>query len=53
MFGVGIALDLPERRWDLMTVGVGGYVVGRTAERGIELWRGVENARPDGPQGGR
>jgi hypothetical protein len=40
MFGVGIALDLPERLWDLMTVGVGGYVVGRTAERGIELWRG-------------
>ena len=43
MFGVGIALDLPERLWDLMTVGVGGYVVGRTAERGIELWRGGEN----------
>lgn len=42
MFGVGIALDLPERLWDLMTVGVGGYVVGRTAERGIELWRGGE-----------
>ena len=33
MFGVGIALDLPERLWDLMTVGVGGYVVGRSVEK--------------------
>ena len=39
MFGWGLALELPERLWDLMTVGVGGYVVGRTAERGIDLWR--------------
>ena len=43
MFGVGIALDLPQRLWDLMPVGVGGYAGGRTAERGIELWRGGEN----------
>lgn len=40
MFGVGLALDLPERLWDLMTLGVGGYVVGRTVERGVDLWRG-------------
>ena len=26
-------LDLPERLWDLMTLGVGGYVVGRSAEK--------------------
>jgi hypothetical protein len=48
MFGVGIALDLPERLWDLMTVGVGGYVVGRTAERGIELWRNGEGGAGGG-----
>ena len=39
LFGVGIALELPERLWDLMMVGVGGYVVGRSVERGIDLWR--------------
>lgn len=26
-------LALPERLWDLMTLGVGGYVVGRSAEK--------------------
>ncbi len=39
LFGAGLALELPERLWDLMTVGVGGYVVGRSAERGVDLWR--------------
>ncbi len=39
LFGVGIALELPERLWDPMMVGVGGYVVGRSVERGINLWR--------------
>ncbi len=43
LFGVGIALELPERLWDLMMVGVGGYVVGRSVERGIDLWRKEEN----------
>ncbi|MBN34710.1 MAG: hypothetical protein CMM46_08020 [Rhodospirillaceae bacterium] len=38
-FGVGITLELPERLWNLMTVGVGGYVVGRSVERGIDLWQ--------------
>ena len=46
LFGVGIALDLPERLWDLMTVGVGGYVVGRTVERGVDLWRNGERPQP-------
>lgn len=39
MFGWGLALELPDRLWDLMTVGVGGYVVGRSVERGVDLWR--------------
>jgi len=39
MFGWGLALELPDRLWDLMTVGVGGYVVGRSMERGVDLWR--------------
>lgn len=39
MFGVGLYLDLPERLWDLMTLGVGGYVAGRTVDKGIKTWQ--------------
>lgn len=42
MFGAGSApvLDLPERLWDLMTLGVGGYVAGRTIEKAVSTWKG-------------
>lgn len=40
MFGVGLTLDLPEALWDLMTLGVGGYVAGRSVEKGIDKWKG-------------
>lgn len=33
MFGVGLMLDLPESLWDLMTLGVGGYIAGRSVEK--------------------
>ena len=33
MFGVGLMLDLPESLWDLMTLGVGGYIGARTVEK--------------------
>ncbi|WP_197053315.1 3TM-type holin [Litchfieldella xinjiangensis] len=33
MFGSALTLDLPERLWDLMTLGVGGYIGGRTIEK--------------------
>lgn len=35
LFGTGTVptLDLPERLWDLMTLGVGGYIVGRSGEK--------------------
>jgi len=39
MFGSSLTLDLPERLWDLMTLGVGGYVGGRTAEKSIKTWQ--------------
>lgn len=38
--GVTVMLALPERLWDLLTIGVGGYVVGRSAEKSVALWRG-------------
>lgn len=38
IFGVGLQLELPDRLWDLLTVGVGGYVIGRSAEKVTERW---------------
>jgi len=33
-------LELPPDMWALLKIGVGGYVVGRTAEKGIATWKG-------------
>ncbi|SHF00493.1 Holin of 3TMs, for gene-transfer release [Modicisalibacter ilicicola DSM 19980] len=33
MFGIGLQLALPDRLWDLMTLGVGGYIAGRSGEK--------------------
>lgn len=33
-----IALDLPVELWNLLTVGVGGYVVGRSGEKIVDRW---------------
>ncbi|MDP2432909.1 MAG: 3TM-type holin [Pseudomonadota bacterium] len=42
IFGAGSVptLELPERLWDLMTLGVGGYVAGRSAEKLMQTWKG-------------
>jgi len=34
------AADIPPDMWDLLKLGVGGYVVGRTAEKGLKTWKG-------------
>jgi hypothetical protein len=34
-----VVLDLPEKLYNLMTVGVGGYIVGRSAEKGLKIWK--------------
>ena len=33
-----IALELPAELWNLLTIGVGGYVVGRSGEKMIDKW---------------
>lgn len=39
LFGVELPLlELPNRLWDLMTLGVGGYVTGRSLEKVAETW---------------
>jgi len=40
MFGIDIVLDLPPDMWDLLKIGIGGYITGRTAEKGIGIWKG-------------
>ena len=34
-----IALDVPQNLWDLLKIGVGGYVVGRSGETITKLWK--------------
>ncbi len=46
MFGLKVApLHLPEQLWTLMTVGVGGYVVGRTWEKTAPVVTGFSKNR--------
>lgn len=40
LFGFGLTLELPEPLWVLLTTGVGGYVMGRSAEKVARNWRG-------------
>lgn len=34
--------DIPPDMWDLLKLGVGGYVVGRTAEKSLKTWKGQD-----------
>lgn len=33
-------LELPDQLWNLLTIGVGGYIVGRSGEKAIDKWKG-------------
>lgn len=39
LFGVTIMLELPEELWNLLTIGVGGYIVGRSGEKMVDKWK--------------
>lgn len=34
-----VILELPHDLFNLLTIGVGGYVVGRSVEKGIKTWK--------------
>jgi len=36
-------LDIPPDMWDLLKIGLGGYVVGRSTEKAVKAWK----AKPD------
>jgi len=44
MFGTKIVLEIPASMWDLMTLGVGGYVGGRTFEKLMDTWATMKKA---------
>lgn len=33
-------LEIPPDMWALLKLGISGYIVGRSAEKGIEAWKG-------------
>ncbi|MHC8508739.1 MAG: 3TM-type holin [Rhodospirillales bacterium] len=39
LFGAARA-EIPPDMWDLLKLGVGGYVVGRSVEKGVKVWKG-------------
>ena len=44
LFGVpATSLDLPDRLWSLMQIGVGGYVAGRSGEKIVQNLKGKDN----------
>jgi hypothetical protein len=40
MFDWQVVLEIPEQLWGLLKLGVGGYIGGRSIEKGIKLWKG-------------
>lgn len=34
-----VSLELPPAMWELLKIGLGGYVVGRSAEKAVKLWK--------------
>ena len=42
MFDWQVVLEIPEQLWGLLKLGVGGYIGGRSIEKGIKLWKGAE-----------
>mgnify|MGYP006302137855 CR=1 FL=1 len=34
-----IILKIPPQMWDLLKIMIGGYVVGRSAEKGVRVWK--------------
>ena len=39
LFGYPLELELPSELWNLLTVGVGGYVVGRSGEKMMKEYK--------------
>ncbi|WP_342594537.1 3TM-type holin [Salinicola lusitanus] len=51
MFGVGLTLPMPERLWDLMTLGVGGYITTQGIREGVSTWQQGQVAKEQAKAG--
>lgn len=40
MFSFSVNLEIPPDMWDLLKIGIGGYIVGRSTEKAVEAWKG-------------
>uniref|UniRef100_A0A6M3K7T6 Putative structural protein n=1 Tax=viral metagenome TaxID=1070528 RepID=A0A6M3K7T6_9ZZZZ len=39
MFSINIVMEIPPDMWALLKLGVGGYIVGRSTEKAVEVWK--------------
>ena len=39
IFGTAVELTIPDPMWNLLTIGVGGYIAGRSAEKVANNWQ--------------
>lgn len=39
LFSFSVELAVPEPMWELLKLGVGGYILGRSGEKAIRAWR--------------
>lgn len=51
MFGVGLTLPLPSALWDLMTLGVGGYIATQGVREGVSSWQQGQVAKEQAKAG--
>jgi hypothetical protein len=40
--GTAVQLAIPDDMWSLLKLGIGGYIAGRSVEKGIESWKKKE-----------
>lgn len=41
MFGAGVSLPIPPDMWQLLKLGIGGYVIGRSSEKMLSAYLGA------------
>ena len=39
IFGTSLILEIPDPMWNLLTIGIGGYIAGRRGEKIAQKWK--------------
>lgn len=39
LLSINVMMDIPPDMWGVLKLGLGGYVVGRSVEKGVKLWK--------------